>query len=1021
MLCRKDVRRLIEEYQAAAPSERAQTELVRFREALLGLKRAPSRLAPPHTQASRYDDYVYVVQQSLSSRDAEASCPSRGGPAFLPWHRELLRQLERDLRTIAADPTLCIPYWSYTRDRGPSSPGFPFIEALLGGDGEPPDGEVQTGPFARVRGFRLTLDAEGTGAIARELGTGVRALPLPADEQTVLNVTRYDAAPWDRSVDGTASFRNLLEGWAFGPALHNRAHLWVGGTLLTSTAANDPVFFLILAKTDQLWATWMQRHPAGPHYLPVEGQARSGVTGLCEPMEGLAEYFGADTIERPIDLLDHKAIAWYDSDLPSIRLESGPALVFEDTPVDLTVGKLVRFRIASCRPVYFSITGRPTGSFSVVGGPDFCVQPQAGRDDVELTIEVRFHARRANLEVSAIDIEARILDQEGYYAATPGSDRTVGRFHVELVARGSIARASALALALDRSAAMAEPVSTGVTVMDSLKSALGVLQELMRDDDTLGMVAFDREVELVRALSPKRVAGLSLTGDVLTPRGSSELRGALTAGSALLGVDDAHPGRRALIVLCTEGCTLGRSPREGVPSGRASSVPLYAVGLGRAGRMADGSLAALAADSGGHVLFRELERARHDRFALVRDLVQVASHVAGSEPIASSQGILLWRARRQEFAFEVADADVSFDVIALCPLPFALDLFLVTPSGHVITRGMADEEPSVRYVAGSDVVCFRVRVPALAAQAAGSHRGTWRAVLALNHPQVILRHLRERRDELDAAVRLLREFTRKPVPYDLSIHAYSNLRLHVKLQQTGSAPGSRVQLSAGLTEYGLPFARPAQLVAEIHEPDGRTQRHTLSANDEGRHVLTLTPTLPGIHRIAVKAEGATSGNARFRREQVRTVSVWAESEAAERAARERAPASSAPEWLESLFAQLAGSRELRVRAKRLGIDLERLYATVRPRAHQHAPELVRPVERPLERPEDMLEQAPQLLQLLAIAVTRGVGGIPLPGPGQAETVQRAPRRDVAPPSLLSPRDPAPDSGRFVLRADDDEI
>jgi hypothetical protein len=37
-------------------------------------------------------------------------------------------------------------------------------------------------------------------------------------------------------------------------------------------------------------------------------------------MDTLSEYFGAGTLDRPIDLLDHKSITWYDTDLPVVRL-----------------------------------------------------------------------------------------------------------------------------------------------------------------------------------------------------------------------------------------------------------------------------------------------------------------------------------------------------------------------------------------------------------------------------------------------------------------------------------------------------------------------------------------------------------------------------------------------------------------------------------------------------------------------------------------------------------------------------
>ena len=181
-----------------------------------------------------------------------------------------------------------------------------------------------------------------------------------------LAVSVYDASPWNVNAPGANSFRNLVEGWTgpqAGSNMHNRVHVWVGGSMLPGTSPNDPVFFLNHCKEDELWAVWMQKYPAVPHYLPLDSEpipaGHTHLKRLSDHMESLSEYFGAGTLDRPIDLLDHKAITWYDTDLPDIVLESGPALGFDNTPAGLTVAQHIRFRVTSCRPVTFSITGLP--------------------------------------------------------------------------------------------------------------------------------------------------------------------------------------------------------------------------------------------------------------------------------------------------------------------------------------------------------------------------------------------------------------------------------------------------------------------------------------------------------------------------------------------------------------------------------------------------------------------------------------------------------------------------------------
>ena len=385
MKCRKNIRKLIQDFNAAAPADRPNTELIKFRDAVVALKASPSRLAPPHTQANRYDDYVYIHQQSMAGHPGNDPGPHPGhrGPAFFPWHREFLRQFENDLRDVSGDPNLCLPYWDWSVDQQAAHAGYPFINDFLGGNGVGASLAVQTGVFASVNGWVLNIadpfdnvpaHVNALSSLQRALGSNAPNLPTPAHVKAALAVNVYDSAPWNVSAPQAGSFRNLTEGWvgAVVPGMHNRVHVWVGGSMLPGTSPNDPVFFLNHAKEDELWAVWMQKYPTVPHYLPADSEplpaGHTHLKRLSDHMEGLAEYFGAGTIDRPVDLLDHKAITWYDTDLPDIVLESGPALGFNQTPAGLTVARHIRFRCQSCRPVFFSLTGVPTGNFSVVGG-----------------------------------------------------------------------------------------------------------------------------------------------------------------------------------------------------------------------------------------------------------------------------------------------------------------------------------------------------------------------------------------------------------------------------------------------------------------------------------------------------------------------------------------------------------------------------------------------------------------------------------------------------------------------------
>ena len=267
-------------------------ERAEFVAALKALKAAPSRFTPP--TAGRYDDYVYVHMQAMLIIEInDRTKPVRNGnwtlidemrmpmwahrcPAFLPWHRELLRQLERDLQTVSANPNLGLPYWNWTVDQSPT--GEPWTIDLLGGDGA--DGPVTTGEFAGAVKWELTLSEDGVDHLVRGFGrdtTFGKRLPNTAEETDTLNLTPYDGPPWSDQRT-LATFRNRLEGWnvaAFSDlpvGMHNVVHVWVGGTkgtMLPSTSPNDPAFFLHHCNIDRFWAVWQYQHQTEAPYLPV--------------------------------------------------------------------------------------------------------------------------------------------------------------------------------------------------------------------------------------------------------------------------------------------------------------------------------------------------------------------------------------------------------------------------------------------------------------------------------------------------------------------------------------------------------------------------------------------------------------------------------------------------------------------------------------------------------------------------------------------------------------------------------
>jgi hypothetical protein len=1003
MKCRKNIRKLILEYNAAAPADQPATALMRFRQAVLAMKAAPSRLPAPHAQANRYDDYVYIHQQSMSGHPSSdpGPHPAHKGPAFFPWHREFLRQFENDLRSVSGDPGLCLPYWDWSTDRQPADSGFPFIDALLGGNGVGASHVVQTGVFARANGWVLTVNDDATGpndSLQRNLGGDALApsLPVRNDVVAALAVNVYDASPWNRNSAGAGSFRNMAEGWPSGPKMHNQVHVWVGESMSPDTSPNDPVFFLNHSKIDELWAVWMQKYPAVSHYLPLDSEplpaGHTHLKRLSDHMDTLSEYFGMGTIDRPIDLLDHKAITWYDTDLPDIVLESGPALGFNDTPAGLTGAKHIRFRVRSCRPVFFSITGAPVGNFSVTGGPDFPVIPVEANDSEILEIEVRFHAVGPNVQVSAVDLQAHIVDEEGYYATNPNDAFVVGTFHIELVANNIVTNDSSVVLVLDRSGSMADVANSGFTKSQLLKSAVGVLHTLMQDNDQIGIARFDHEAD---ALLPMTLAsaglGTTLTGNGLDPRGATSIGGGILVGSGLINGPGATRPNKAMLVL-TDGNENFDPLISALPAGTINQTT-FAIGFGLPGQVSDPILSQIAANTGGYLLVTGNMTNDDERFQLAKLFIQILKDATLNQTIVDPEGLLLWNGQPQEIPFQVSDAEVSIDVVVLCPLPVALDFRLITPSGQTITPALSGVEPNVRYVIGTDVVYYRLMLPVFPGNPAGSHRGTWKAVLHLRSVDEVVAELRKMREDqtrFAELLRRLREFAEKAMPFNLTVHSYSNLTLDATSRQDGFAPGAAVHLSANLREYRLPLRTPAQVWADVLQPDGSRATLPFSASGEGAYTADWTTSRPGVYRFLIRAVGHTTGNARFSREKILTAGVWAGGDQPYNP--QTGKGGESCEWILCLLEQAEKSKELQARLKEWGIDLAAARKCIE--AHCRKGKPIMDELRSGSAPAEELRKpggSPELHKLVAMMDSGGLADMPLLEAAKTTPVVRKPK------------------------------
>jgi tyrosinase len=299
-----------------------------FTDAILAMKKRPSRLHPGSADRSRYDDYVEVHLNAMSAMMI-GNVPNWGhlSSAFGPWHRVFLAHFESELRAI--DPVVVLPYWDWT---DPASTAAVFSPGMLGGDGQGEDHRVNDGPFTSGAWKIVVKDDEADPSyLTRQFGVEEDApqLPTAKEQDDVMALTVYDEAPWYDSqrrapfqrVRTDALFRFRLE-----YDLHNLVHRYVGGDMGRAASPNDPVFWLHHCNLDRLWSLWEQTmagkaEPYEPRHNGPAGQ--SGDKPLIFHFaNSIAPWLGDSKPEDVYDSRGQLAIG-YDTDLPAALPPAG--------------------------------------------------------------------------------------------------------------------------------------------------------------------------------------------------------------------------------------------------------------------------------------------------------------------------------------------------------------------------------------------------------------------------------------------------------------------------------------------------------------------------------------------------------------------------------------------------------------------------------------------------------------------------------------------------------------------------
>ena len=267
------------------------------------VKALKTTILPDH-QTNIYDEFVaqHISAMGLMLEDAQGPAAGHDGAhtssLFLPWHREFIHRFEQALRS--QNPNVTLPYWDWT---DPQAFEAIFQDDLMGSNGEGVNieipglgiakgGVVQTGPFTAANGWEVNPDLHikpsgetfGSALLRFFQVPPVTEYPIPQEDvDQILTLDDYE------------TFRQALEGFikpngegepTVGVFQHNYSHALVGGATFDfavgrpeplgtmadlASSINDPVFWLIHANVDRIWAEWQAHDREGSDYYPASG------------------------------------------------------------------------------------------------------------------------------------------------------------------------------------------------------------------------------------------------------------------------------------------------------------------------------------------------------------------------------------------------------------------------------------------------------------------------------------------------------------------------------------------------------------------------------------------------------------------------------------------------------------------------------------------------------------------------------------------------------------------------------
>ena len=307
---------------------------------LHAMKDTPSAYRP---DTNAYDYFVAIHVEAFATHSVNAHMSA----GFLPWHREMLKRFELELRRVSGNPQMTLGYWDWHQ---PGAHAQIFTPDFLGGNGDANDNFlVKDGAF-KAGAWTLNsalfddtpdefTDTDGDGKIDPNNFAGpltsaglTRRFVYQGDVQSDLSCVDtlmasrplaqlferqvYDAAPYMEYAEALSPSEafNLFDEWTdvsmrkfLEARWHNPIHAIIGGQMGASSSPNDPAFFLHHCNVDRIWALWQSRYANTGYPSATENLDTSAGTTL-----DILSQAGVVRFQDTFDLAQHSGVRYAD-------------------------------------------------------------------------------------------------------------------------------------------------------------------------------------------------------------------------------------------------------------------------------------------------------------------------------------------------------------------------------------------------------------------------------------------------------------------------------------------------------------------------------------------------------------------------------------------------------------------------------------------------------------------------------------------------------------------------------------